>query len=151
MIVCPLSAALESIQCKSQTNAMSLSLLTTPSIDLSLPSNGSVDRLSPTWSSNLLDQYLETIDAFSKYDNVLAFNVGNEAITSNTTSVAPFIKAAARDIKAYLNSKKLPMLVGYAHIDGAQDFRSNVANYLSCDPSGQNSPSTAIDLFGLNN
>lgn len=82
---------------------------------------------------------------------MLAFNVGNEAITSNTTSVAPFIKAAARDVKAYLNSKKLPILVGYAQIDGAQDFRGNVANYLSCDPTGQNSPSTSIDLFGLNN
>ncbi|EKM83610.1 hypothetical protein AGABI1DRAFT_110256 [Agaricus bisporus var. burnettii JB137-S8] len=120
-------------------------------IDLSLPMNGSVDRSAPSWSGNLLDQYLETIDVFSKYDNVLAYNVGNEAITSNTTSVAPFIKAAARDVKAYLNSKSLSTLVAYAQIDGAENFRENVADYLSCDPTGQNSPSTAIDLFGLNN
>lgn len=72
-------------------------------IDLSLPVNGSLDRASPAWTTNLLDLYIETIDAFSKYDNVLAYNVGNEVVTSaNETDVAPFIKAAARDVKAYL-------------------------------------------------
>ena len=73
------------------------------SIDLSLPLNGSIDIDSPSWSTNLLDQYITTINAFQKYDNVLAYNVGNEVITAlNTTGVAPFLKAAARDIKAYL-------------------------------------------------
>lgn len=73
------------------------------SIDLSLPVNGSIDRDSPAWSTNLLDLYLGTIDAFSKYDNVLAYNVGNEVITApNATAAAAFIKAAARDVKAYL-------------------------------------------------
>ena len=53
--------------------------------------------------TNLQDLYIETIEAFSKYDNVLAYNVGNEVVTAaNETGIAPFIKAAARDIKAYL-------------------------------------------------
>ena len=74
-----------------------------PRIDLSLPLNGSIDRASPSWSTNLLDQYLTTIDVFSGYDNVLAYNVGNEVVIGvNTTVAAPFIKAAARDVKAYL-------------------------------------------------
>lgn len=71
-----------------------------PSIDLSLPLNGSINRDSPAWGTNLLNLYLETIEVFSKYDNVLAYNVGNEvANTPNTTNVMPFVKAAARDVK----------------------------------------------------
>jgi len=50
----------------------------------------------------LLDQYTNTINTFSKYDNVLAYNVGNEVVVQNGTAVAPYVKAAARDIKAYL-------------------------------------------------
>lgn len=70
------------------------------SIDLSLPLNGSIDRASPQWGTNLLDLYITTIEVFSKYDNVLGYNVGNEVANSiNTTIVAPFVKAAARDVK----------------------------------------------------
>lgn len=74
-----------------------------PRIDLSLPLNGSIDRSAPSWSTSLLDLYLNTINVFSKYDNVLGYNVGNEVVTSaNGTATAAFIKAAARDVKAYL-------------------------------------------------
>jgi len=70
------------------------------SIDLSLPLNGSIDRTSPAWTTNLLDLYIGTIEVFSKYDNVLAYNVGNEVANSNLTTVAAaFVKAAARDVK----------------------------------------------------
>lgn len=121
-------------------------------IDLTLPVNGSIDRASPSWSTNLLNLYTDTIDAFSKYDNVLAYNVGNEVvIDANSTSVAAYVKAAARDIKAYLTSKSSSALVGYAAIDGASNFKDPLANYLSCDPSNGNSGSTSIDLYGLNN
>ncbi|KAI0343991.1 hypothetical protein BDW22DRAFT_1328054 [Trametopsis cervina] len=121
-------------------------------IDLSLPLTGSIDRASPAWSTNLLDTYLSTIDAFSKYDNVLAFNVGNEVVTAaNGTAAAAFIKAAARDVKAYLKSKSSSALVGYAAIDADLSWLSPFANYLSCDTTGKNSDATALDLFGLNN
>ena len=70
------------------------------SIDLSLPVNGSIDRNSPAWTINLLDLYIQTINTFSKYDNVLAYNVGNEVAISEISTVAgPFVKAAARDVK----------------------------------------------------
>ncbi|KAH8100479.1 Glucanosyltransferase-domain-containing protein [Cristinia sonorae] len=121
-------------------------------IDLSLPVNGSIDRSSAAWPTNLLDLYIGTIDAFSKYDNVLAYNIGNEVVINPAGTVAaPFIKAAARDTKAYLASKGSSALVGYAAIDGNDNWLDPLANYLSCDPSGANSGDTAIDLFGLNN
>lgn len=121
-------------------------------IDLSLPVNGSINRDEPTWTTALLDQYIETIVTFSKYDNVLAYNVGNEVVIApNATAAAAYVKAAARDIKAYLASTSSSALVGYASIDGDSDWKDPLANYLSCDPSGKDSGSTAIDLYGLNN
>ncbi|KAJ7440607.1 1,3-beta-glucanosyltransferase [Mycena latifolia] len=119
-------------------------------LDLTLPLNGSIDTTLPSWSTNILDQYIKTINVFSKYDNVLAYNVGNEVLTASATNAAPMIKAAARDIKAYLTSISSSALVGYADIDGPSAFRDDVAQYLSCDLSGTNSASTSIDLFGLN-
>ncbi|KAI0320437.1 carbohydrate-binding module family 43 protein/Glycoside hydrolase family 72 protein [Amylostereum chailletii] len=120
-------------------------------IDLSLPVNGSIDRSSAAWTTALQDQYTASIDAFSKYDNVLAYNVGNEVVISpDGTGALAFVKAAARDTKAYLKSKSSSALVGYAAVDG-DDWIVPVANYLSCDPSNGNSDSTAIDLYGLNN
>ncbi|KAF8155936.1 glycoside hydrolase family 72 protein [Crassisporium funariophilum] len=119
-------------------------------IDLSLPLNGSIDRLAPSWGTNILNQYITTIDVFSKYDNVLAYNIGNEVVLGDSTAVAPYVKAAARDTKAYLKSKSSSILVGYAAINGASTFREPLAKYLTCDPSGANSDSTSIDLYGLN-
>ncbi|KAA1468466.1 carbohydrate-binding module family 43 protein/Glycoside hydrolase family 72 protein [Dentipellis sp. KUC8613] len=121
-------------------------------IDLTLPVNGSIDRAAPAWTTNLLDLYIGTINAFAKYDNVLAYNVGNEVVTApNATAALTYVKAAARDTKAYLNSKSSNILVGYAAIDGDDSFLDPLANYLSCDASGQNSGGNAIDIFGLNN
>ncbi|PPQ65976.1 hypothetical protein CVT24_011193 [Panaeolus cyanescens] len=120
-------------------------------IDLGLPVNGSIDRTGPTWTTNLLNEYTATITTFEKYDNVLAYNVGNEVIEQTTIPSAPFVKAAARDVKAFLKSKGSNRLVGYASIDGPADFKQTVADYLSCDPSSANSDATSIDIFGLNN
>jgi hypothetical protein len=73
------------------------------SIDLSQPLNGSIDRAAPKWTSNLMNLYLQTVDTFSKYPNVLAYTVGNEIVRDTpSTAAAPFIKAAVRDVKAYM-------------------------------------------------
>lgn len=121
-------------------------------IDLSLPVNGSIDRSAPAWTTNLLDLYVTTINVFSKYQNVLGYHVGNEVvITSDGTGAAAFVKAAARDVKAYLNSKSLPGLVGYAAVDADSSWLDPFANYLTCDPNGNGAGDTSIDIFGLNN
>ncbi len=57
-------------------------------LDVSLPLNGSIDRASPSWTTNLLDEYIRTIDAFHKYPNVLAYNIGNEVISTPRNTYA---------------------------------------------------------------
>ncbi|WWC97763.1 hypothetical protein V866_004649 [Kwoniella sp. B9012] len=116
-------------------------------LDVSLPLNGSIDRSSPSWSTNLLNEYISTIDAFRNYDNILGFNIGNEVITQvSNTNAAPYVKAAARDIKAYLKSVSSSALVGYSATDGDADFRNSLAEYLTCG-----GDDIAVDLYGLNN
>ncbi|CAD6573513.1 MAG: 1,3-beta-glucanosyltransferase gas1 [Tremellales sp. Tagirdzhanova-0007] len=116
-------------------------------LDVSLPLNGSIDRSVPAWTTNLLDLYLTTIDAFLKYDNLLAFNIGNEVINlPSNTNAAPYVKAAARDTKAYLQSVNSSALVGYSAVDGDADFRNTLAEYLSCG-----NDSISVDIYGLNN
>jgi len=87
------------------------------------------------------------MDAFAKYTNTLGFFVGNEVIAlANQSNAAPYIKAAARDMKSYRDGKnyrKIP--IGYCAADIAE-LRPMLQNYLAC---GGNSSET-IDFFGLN-
>lgn len=87
------------------------------------------------------------MDAFQGYDNLLGLFVGNEIITNNNQSLAaPYIKAAARDLKAHRNSKgyrEIP--IGYSAADIAE-LRPMLQDYLTC---GGNA-SENIDFFGLN-
>lgn len=67
---------------------------------------------------------------------------------SNGSTVAnppAFVKAAARDVKAYLRSIGSTALVGYSATDGPDDFRTNVAEYLTCG-----NDTETLDIFGLN-
>lgn len=87
------------------------------------------------------------MDTFHGYNNVLGFFIGNENIAKKEDSPAgPFLKAAARDMKAYRDGKsyrKIP--VGYSAADIAQ-LRPMLQDYLTC---GGNS-SEIIDFFALN-
>ena len=119
-------------------------------LDLALPLNGSINRAEPSWDVSLLNLYLSTVDAFVKYDNLLAFSVGNEVVTQATnTEAAPFIKAAARDVKAYLKSiNKSNIMLTYASTDGPAgltSWRDQLANYLTCGGEEE-----SIDMYGLN-
>lgn len=73
-------------------------------LDVSLPLNGSIDRASPTWSTNLLDAYITTIDTFLPYENVLAFNIGNEVINLPTNTDAARTFAPSRTLSALIPS-----------------------------------------------
>lgn len=59
------------------------------------------------------------------------------------TDGAAFVKAAARDIKAYLGAIKSSALVGYAAVDGDAAFRNNMADYMTCGDEAD-----LVDLYG---
>ncbi|KAI1815689.1 Glucanosyltransferase-domain-containing protein [Poronia punctata] len=102
---------------------------------------------TPYWNQTQLDAYSRVMDAFHDYDNLLGLFVGNEIIAlNNQSNVAPFIKSASRDLKAYRDSKgyrKIP--VGYSATDIAE-LRPWLQDYLTC---GGNA-SENIDFYGIN-
>lgn len=87
------------------------------------------------------------MDKFHQYDNILGFFVGNENIAKKMESpAAPFIKAAARDMKAYRDKKgyrKIP--IGYSAAD-IVELRPMLQNYLTCG----GKEAEIVDFFALN-
>ena len=102
---------------------------------------------NPSWNQTQVDRYTEVMDAFHTYDNVLGFFVGNEIITTNNQSAAaPFIKAAARDMKAYRDRKGYRQVpIGYSAADIAE-LRPMLQDYLTCGGNFAES----VDFFALN-
>ena len=68
------------------------------------------------WNQTQYDRFAAVLDEFVRYDNVAGVFVGNEVLTrANDSLAAPYIRAAARDLKAYRDAKgyrKLP--IGYS-------------------------------------
>ena len=98
---------------------------------------------APTWNSSQYNAFAAVMDTFQGYDNVAGFFVGNELMNDGADSIAaPFVKAAARDMKAYRDSKgyrKIP--VGYSAADIAV-LRPNLQNYMACGDAAD-----ALDFF----
>lgn len=113
--------------------------------DLSSP-NQSINRDSPTWDTSLYTYYTSVVDSLANYTNTLGFFSGNEVANSaNTTGSSAFVKAATRDMKAYMaqmNYRAIP--VGYSAAD-VVTIRQQLADYLNCGPQED-----AIDFFGDN-
>lgn len=114
--------------------------------DLSAPSQ-SIIQQDPMWNADLFTRYSQVIDTFQKYPNVIGFFAGNEVANaiSNTDSMA-YVKAAVRDMKAYVKQKgyRSSLAIGYATDDDAT-VRNQIAQYLVCD-----TPEDSIDMFGYN-
>lgn len=113
--------------------------------DLSEPGT-SINRNSPSWDLSLYQRYTSVIDTLGNYTNTLGFFAGNE-VTSNTTNTAAsaFVKAAVRDMKAYISAQGYrPMGIGYATNDDA-DTRDPLSSYFDCGDT-----QSRVDFYGVN-
>jgi hypothetical protein len=113
--------------------------------DLSEPAL-SINRADPSWDTQLYARYTSVIDSMANYTNVIGFFAGNE-VTNNAsyTPASAFVKAAVRDMKAYIIQKNYrSMGIGYA-ADDDQSVRLNVANYFNCGDAAD-----GIDFWGYN-
>lgn len=113
--------------------------------DLSEPAT-SINRNDPQWNIKLYNRYTSVIDVMSKYSNTLGFFAGNEVSNAvNNTAASAYVKAAVRDMKSYIQSKKYrTMGVGYAANDDAA-IRVPLEQYFNCGPA-----ESSIDFFGYN-
>jgi hypothetical protein len=109
--------------------------------------NTQIEQIAPKWNETQRDAFAAVMDEFQQYDNLAGFFVGNEVLTTGNGSVAaPYVKAAARDMKAHRNAKKYRNIpIGYSAADIAT-LRPMLQNYLAC---GSNA-SEALDFFSLN-
>lgn len=96
---------------------------------------------------DLFDRFAAVIDAFSQYNNTLSFTAANEVINQDeeTVSVAPYIKAIVRDLKAFRDARgyrRIP--ISYSSTDIA-NRQLSTKDYLACG-----SQDDAIEMFGMN-
>lgn len=113
--------------------------------DLSEPGL-SINRDDPQWNTALFSRYTTVVDNMANYTNVLGFFAGNEVVNAaNNTNSAPFVKAAVRDVKAYIKQKNYRQIpVGYSASDDA-DVRVAEADYFACGKTSEHA-----DFYGVN-
>ncbi|KAL2157297.1 hypothetical protein VTH06DRAFT_6235 [Thermothelomyces fergusii] len=104
---------------------------------------------SSPWTLSLYVAWTKTMDAFARYNNTLAFGIGQETIDEEgvSTKVAPSLKAAARDLHAFRAAKgyrPIPLAYSAANIPS---LLLPTAEYLTC-ATGSNG--ATIDLLGIN-
>ncbi|KAF4305138.1 Glycolipid anchored surface protein GAS1 [Botryosphaeria dothidea] len=106
-----------------------------------------IEQSSPTWNETQRSAFEKVMDEFQQYDNTAGFFVGNEVLTTGNGSVAaPYVKEAARDLKAYRDQKNYRDIpVGYSAADIAS-LRPMLQNYLACSSNA----SENIDFYALN-
>jgi hypothetical protein len=101
-------------------------------LDIATP-HFSINRKTPEYGVRLYNAYKATVDAFSQYSNLFAFIAGNEVTNDKTnTQASVYVKAALRDIKAYIKTtKKRHIPVGYASNDD-EFIRDAIKDYFNC-------------------
>ncbi|KAJ1917692.1 40S ribosomal protein S27 [Mycoemilia scoparia] len=114
---------------------------------LDLPNaSAAINRADPSWDTDLFSHYKKKVDTFINYDNIAAFIIGNEVTNDlNNTMASAYVKAATRDIKNYIKSKKKQVPVGYADNDDPT-LAKNLVPYFNCG----DDPSARVDFYAIN-
>ena len=119
-----------------------------------LPAPGlTISDKNPVWNDALYDRYAQVIDAMHGFTNLLGFIVGDNVIQGiSPDDAGPYVKAAIRDMKAYMIQKDYRMIpIGYVNdlllrnsavIDPAS---KTTWEYLNCGNVNE-----TIDFFGGN-
>ncbi|RAK99596.1 glycoside hydrolase family 72 protein [Aspergillus ibericus CBS 121593] len=109
-------------------------------------SDYSIVSSDPQWNLELYDFYASVVDSLANYTNTLGFFAGNENSNSaNTTGASAFVKAAVRDMKAYIKTKGYRSIgVGYSAAD-VTEIRDDLVAYFNCGDQDD-----AVDFFGDN-
>jgi hypothetical protein len=104
------------------------------------------DKPIPSYNKMYLQSVFATVEEFAQYDNTLLFYSANEVINDDaTTNDAPYVKAVTRDIKSYINARKLRKIpVGYSAAD-IDSNRYEMAAYMNCGDDAVRS-----DFFAFN-
>ncbi|KAJ5709389.1 CAZyme family GH72 [Penicillium malachiteum] len=106
-----------------------------------------IDQTSPHWNETQYERFGAVFDEFQQYNNTAGVFVGNEVLdTAEGSIAAPYVLAAARDMKAYRDKKgyrEIP--VGYSAADIAS-LRPMLQNYMACMPKAAD----RLDFYSLN-
>ncbi|KAK4868636.1 hypothetical protein LT330_006838 [Penicillium expansum] len=106
-----------------------------------------------TWQMDVFKQYAAVLDSMAGYRNLLGLLIGNEIVSGphmedqgSTVDVAPYLKAAVRDMKAYTAARQYrPIPIGYA--TSAEDtYMQELGEYLVCGGKSNE----AIDFYSVN-
>ena len=83
-----------------------------------LPAPGlTIGDKNPVWNDALYDRYTQVIDAMHNFTNLLGFIIGDNVVQGiGQDEAGPFVKAAVRDMKAYISEKNYRTIpIGYAN------------------------------------
>ncbi|KAG7007173.1 1,3-beta-glucanosyltransferase gel3 [Physcia stellaris] len=119
-----------------------------------LPAPGlTISDKNPVWNDALYDRYTQVIDAMHNFTNLFGFIIGDNVIQGiSQDDAGPYVKAAVRDMKAYIKQKDYRMIpIGYVNDllvgNGAviDPVSKNTWEYLNCGNANE-----TIDFFGGN-
>ncbi|KXG45969.1 Glycoside hydrolase, superfamily [Penicillium griseofulvum] len=119
----------------------------------SINTNVSNPKANSTWQMDVFKEYAAVLDSMAGYRNLLGLLVGSDIVTGefikdsgSTVSLAPYLKAAVRDMKAYTAARQYRSIpIGYTS-DSDRSLLEDLAQYLVCGGKSEE----ALDFFAVN-